>query len=85
MRIVIASSARKHGIGRQRIFGLLLHHDDVVTVTRTGDRDPKLCFLSRDANNIEWEVIAVVLPEMLLVIHAMPTHYRPQNVDWRAR
>lgn len=85
MRILIASSARRHGIGKRRILGLLLEHVDVIDVTRPGDVDPKICFLSRGADGIEWEVIAVVLPDLLLVIHAMPAHYRHHTFSWRTQ
>jgi hypothetical protein len=83
VRILIASSARRHGIGKRRILGLLLEHEEVIDITRPGDVDPKICFLSRGVDGIEWEVIAVVLTDMLLVIHAMPTQYRPPHFSWR--
>jgi hypothetical protein len=82
VRLVIASSARKHGIGKTRIIELLANHDEVIDVTRPGDSDPKICFLAHDLEHREWEVIAVVLPAMLLVIHAMPTHFRPTHFSW---
>jgi hypothetical protein len=38
--------------------------------------DPKIRFVGVDERGVEIEVVAVVLPSLLLVIHAMPTRYR---------
>jgi len=38
--------------------------------------DPKIRFVGLDDRGEEIEIVAVVLPGLLLVIHAMPTRYR---------
>lgn len=38
--------------------------------------DDHLVFLGRDDRGVELGVIAVQMPEYLLVLHVMPTHYR---------
>ncbi|MFM8351920.1 MAG: hypothetical protein ACKN9D_12760 [Actinomycetales bacterium] len=42
----------------------------------TATTDPKIRFVGRDARGEEIEMVAVVLPGLLLIIHAMPTRYR---------
>ena len=42
----------------------------------TGTTDPKIRFVGRDERGEELEMVAVVMPGLLLIIHAMPTRYR---------
>jgi hypothetical protein len=39
-------------------------------------KDDRLCYLGKDNRGRELEIIVVLLPEYLLVIHAMPTALR---------
>ena len=73
--IRITSSARKHGLSRKRIQEALDAHE-VATSVVVGTTDPKIRFVGADRRGEEIEVVAVVLPGLLLVIHAMPTRYR---------
>ena len=73
--VKITSGARKHGLTRTRIEQALNSHTEAATVPHIG-RDPKIAYLGTDDRGVEIEIVAVVLPRMLLVIHAMPTHYR---------
>lgn len=73
--VKVTSSARKHGISRTRILQVLASQTFTATVPVTGS-DPKVVYIGTDERGAEIEVIAVVLPRMLLIIHAMPTHYR---------
>lgn len=71
----ITSGARKHHVSRARIPQALQAHTEAITLHGHGS-DPKILFRGLDNRGVELEVIAVVLPRELLVIHAMPTHYR---------
>lgn len=73
--IAITGSARKHAVSRARVEQALNRQHDSLTV-ETESTDPKIRFLGRDNRGVELELVAVVLPRMLLVIHAMPTYYR---------
>lgn len=71
----LTSSARKHLLTRTRISQALANHTEAVTLDHSGS-DPKILFIGIDGRGVELEIIAVVLPGQLPVIHAMPTHYR---------
>jgi len=73
--VKVASSARRHRVSRARILQALTNQSYATTLPVAGS-DPKMVFVGTDDRGIELEVVAVVLPRMLLVIHAMPTHYR---------
>lgn len=73
--IRIVSGARKHGISRRRIEQALLAQTQAHVVA-SETPDPKIRFVGADERGEEVEVVAVVLPGMLLVIHAMPTRFR---------
>lgn len=73
MRII--SGARKHGISRRRIEQALLSQTEAEAIG-TEPTDPKIRFVGRDERGEEIEMVAVVLPGLLLIIHAMPTRYR---------
>lgn len=74
----ITSSARKHGLSRRRIAQALMSHSAAITIV-TEATDPKIWFVGVDDRGEELEVVAVVLPSLLLVIHAMPTRYRKSH------
>ena len=71
----MASGARKHGLGRRRIEQALAGHAVAETVLG-GSTDPKIRYVGLDERGVEIEVVGVVLPRLLLVIHAMPTRFR---------
>ncbi len=73
--VSITSSARKHLLIRARISQALANQTAAVTLDAAGT-DPKILFVGVDDRGAELEIVAVVLPARLLVIHAMPTHYR---------
>ena len=75
--IGITSGARKHGLTRRRIEEALAAHQRADTVL--GDGDPRIHFIGRDRRGEEIDVVAIVLPALLLVIHAMPTRYRRRS------
>ena len=71
----IVSSARKHGVSRARIKQALDSQTFSETLPVLG-KDPKIAFRGHDERGVELEIVAVVLPNQLLVIHAMPTYFR---------
>lgn len=75
MRIRITSSARKHGVSRSRVEQALDQQHWSETLPSPGP-DPKILFLGVDDRGVQLEIVAVVLPGLILVIHAMPRHYR---------
>ena len=76
--IRITSGARKHGLTRSRIEQALSNQQLSDTVASEGT-DPKIYFIGPDSRGVELEIVAVVLPRMLLIIHAMPTRYRRKS------
>lgn len=73
--IKITSGARKHGLTRTRIEQALSTQHISNTHETTGT-DPKIRYLGKDDRGEELEIVAVVLPGLLLIIHAMPTRFR---------
>ena len=71
----ITSGARKHGISRRRIEEAL-RSQVLSDTTRSETTDPKIRYVGIDNRGEEIEIVAVVLPGLLLIIHAMPTRYR---------
>ena len=70
----VTSGARKHALSRRRIEEALTSQRIAQTILGAGD--PKIYFVGTDHRGEEIEVVAVVLPSLLLIIHAMPTRYR---------
>ncbi|NQW71896.1 MAG: hypothetical protein HQ453_04125 [Actinobacteria bacterium] len=75
LAVRIISGARKHGISSRRIEQALLSQTEAEAIG-TKTTDPKIRFIGRDDRGEEIEMVAVVLPGLLLIIHAMPTRYR---------
>ena len=69
-----ARSARRHGISRGRAEQAMGNAHLNLTVHST--LDPKIVWIGVDKRGLELEVVAVVLPGRLLVIHVMPTSFR---------
>ncbi len=76
MRIRTAQAARKRRIGRAHIEHALRNAHTIETVDATDLIDPQILWIGEDDRGDELEVIAVVLPNELLIIHVMPTRYR---------
>ena len=71
----IITGAGKHGISRRRIEQALLLQTEAEAIG-TETTDPKIRFVGRDERGEELEMVAVVMPGLLLINHAMPTRYR---------
>ena len=74
----IVSGARKHGLSRARVQQALDNQLSSET-HESGTTDPKIRFIGTDSRGTELEIVAVVLPDLLLIIHAMPTRFRKGN------
>jgi len=76
VQVRFTRGSRKHKIGRAHA----LHVMGTVTpelIPGAGDRgDDQLVWTGPDDRGLELEVIALVLPDLLLVIHVMPTALR---------
>jgi hypothetical protein len=70
-----AQSARKHRIGKAH--GLhVLASQDPITVQRIGLDAPTMIWIGKDSRGLEIEIVALDLPEYLLIIHVMSTALR---------
>jgi hypothetical protein len=78
MRTRITSSARKHALTATRIQAAMSNATSIETI-ESETTDPKIRWIGADDRGEELEVVAVVLPDLLLVIHAMPTRYRGRS------
>ena len=77
MRVRFAQAARKHRIGKAHALAAMENAGEPKIVPAgDGQADDRLVFVGVDDRGVELEVIAVQLPDYLLVIHVMPTQYR---------
>ncbi len=76
MRIRLTQAARKRRIGRAHIEAAMSNAHTIETVAATDLIDPQIVWIGEDDRGDELEVIAVVLPNELLIIHVMPTRYK---------
>jgi len=73
--IRFTQSARKHRIGKARVLYVLEQFQPMVVIDhKSGDQN--LRWIGIDDRGLELEIIAVVTPEYLLVIHVMPYRFR---------
>jgi len=70
-----AQSARKHRIGKTQVLHVLANQDP-VSVQQVGRDAPRMLWVGKDSRGLELEIVALDLPEYLLVIHAMPRAFR---------
>ena len=70
-----AQSARKHRIGKAHVLHVLANQDP-ISVQHNGLEAPRVLWVGKDSRGLELEVVALDLPEYLLVIHAMPRAFR---------
>lgn len=68
-------SARKHRIGKAHA-RYVLEHTEPTFVPATDDSDDQYVWIGEDDRGVELEIVGIVKPDCLLVIHVMPTHYR---------
>ena len=69
-------SARKHRLGRAHVLAAMEAAGEPERIPADGDLDDRLLWVGTDDRGIVLEVMAVELPDYLLVIHAMPVAFR---------
>ena len=75
VEIRFTQSARKHRIGKARALYVTENYQPMeVHDPKTGEQN--LRWIGIDDRGLELEIIAVVTPEYLLVIHVMPYRFR---------
>lgn len=70
-----ARSARKHRVGRAHAMHVI-ETSPPRDVPAAGEFDPRKVWLGLDDRGVELEIVAVVLPGELLIVHVMPTALR---------
>lgn len=79
MLIRWANSAKRHGVSRVRSAHVVWNAHTILAVPAPQDsplKDRRLMFLGTDSRGVLLEVMAVEIPEGMLVIHAMPIRER---------
>jgi len=76
--IRFARSARRHRIGRLRVM-VVLATAAVEVVAQTETEDARLEWVGIDHMGLRIHVVALDLPEVILVIHAMPVFKKIQG------
>lgn len=77
-RIKFIKPARRHRIGRARALAAMESAGEPEVIPADEDFDAeRLLWIGTDNRGVELEVIGVVREDgTLVIIHAMPTHYR---------
>ena len=71
-------SSRRHRIGRASVRYVIEHTDPVVgTSLLTGATT--YTWIGPDERNRELEVVGIDRPDCVLIVHAMPTHFRKRS------
>lgn len=78
MQVRFAQSARKHRIGRARALHVLNTVNPVI-IPATTYASERRTWIGRDDRGVELEIVGVVEPAYLLIIHVMPTQYRKKR------
>ncbi len=78
MQVKFTTSARKHRIGRAHAL-YVMDTTEPKIIPATQETKERQAWIGLDDRGLELEITAVVLPDCLLVIHVMPTHYRKKN------
>ena len=74
MELRFTQAARKHRVGKAHVRHVVATTEPTPTTTKRGDAG--WLYIGVDDRERELEIIAVEIPEGLLVIHAMPTALR---------
>ncbi len=75
MRVRFTQSARRHRIGKARALHVI-NHTEPTAVPADEETREQLVWVGRDDRDLELEVVAIVEPDYLLVIHVMPYQFR---------
>lgn len=68
-------SARRHRIGRAHALDVITAIEPIVVLAEEG-LDQRLVWVGDDDRGIELEIVALDLPDAVVVIHVMPTALR---------
>jgi hypothetical protein len=71
-------SARRHRIGKAHVLHVM-NTTVPETVPATADFDARLLWTGTDDRGVELEIVALDLPEAIVVIHVFPTELRRQT------
>lgn len=75
VRVKFTQSTRKHRVGRAHVFHVLENVEPRVTPA-TEHAAERREWIGPDDRGVELEIIGVVEPDYLLIIHVMPLHFR---------
>lgn len=75
VQVRFTRSARKHRIGRAHALHVLNTTEPTITPATT-DASERRTWIGPDDRDLELEIVAIVEPDYLLVIHVMPTDLR---------
>ncbi len=75
MLVRFTQSARRHRIGKARALHVINHTEPTV-IAADEDLQERLLWIGPDDRGVELEVIGIVEPDYLLVIHVMPHQFR---------
>lgn len=76
--IRFSRSARRHRIGKRHAWQVMTTAAPTVGRSRsTGD--VTISWIGPDDRGVELEVVAIEKPDVFLVVHVMPTHYRTRR------
>jgi hypothetical protein len=68
-------SARRHRIGKAHALHVI-NTTEPIKIPATTTLDARLVWIGDDDRGIELEIVALDLPEAVIVIHVMPTSLR---------
>lgn len=60
----------------------LIENSSPESIQETSDEFQQLVWVGLDDRGVELEIVALVLPEYILVIHVMPTSFRKRRLKW---
>lgn len=76
--ILFRRSVRRHRIGKGRARHVM-QSASPSPIERTGDLDPQILWVGPDDRGVWLEVIALDLPNAIVVIHVMPLYRRKER------
>lgn len=68
-------SARRHRIGKAHVLHVM-STTEPISISPTEAFDARLVWIGADDRGVELEIVALDLPDAVVVIHAMPTALR---------
>jgi hypothetical protein len=78
MRVRFSQSARRHRIGKAHALHVMNTSEPEVIPADETTNERRL-WIGPDDRGLDLEIVAVVAPDYLLVIHVMPHHFRRSN------